>query len=116
MMLTVPLIFGSTTKLRPVISLTAFTTASMSALTKLRVTVSSAAAAGKATTSATTRLATRRTTHAILRCNMRIGRGGPAAPDFLAKAAAAGVACRFVAYSGNIRAVRPGVTMISRRR
>src|SRR5881394_1400077 len=46
MMLTVPLIFGSRTKLRPVISDTALTTASMSALTKLRVTRSSAAPAG----------------------------------------------------------------------
>src|SRR4030095_10616772 len=46
MMLTVPLILGSSTKLRPVISETAFTTASMSALTKFSVTTSSAAAAG----------------------------------------------------------------------
>jgi len=44
MMLTVPLILGSSTKLRPVISDTAFTTASMSALTKLSVTTSSSAA------------------------------------------------------------------------
>jgi len=41
--LTVPLILGSRMKLRPVISAAALTTASMSALTKLRVTVSSAA-------------------------------------------------------------------------
>jgi hypothetical protein len=39
-MFTVPFTRGSTTKLRPVISPTAFTTASMSALTKLSVTMS----------------------------------------------------------------------------
>jgi hypothetical protein len=53
MMLIVPLTRGSIRKFLPVISATAFTTASMSALTKLSVTVSSAAAragvvAGKA--------------------------------------------------------------------
>ena len=42
-MLTVPFTRGSTMKLRPVISATAFTTASMSALTKLSVTASPAA-------------------------------------------------------------------------
>src|SRR6266550_3745257 len=42
-MLTTPFTFGSRMKLRPVISATALTTASMSALTKLRVTMSSAA-------------------------------------------------------------------------
>ena len=46
MMLIVPLILGSRMKLRPVISDTALTTDSMSALTKLRVTVSSCARAG----------------------------------------------------------------------
>ena len=45
MMLMLPLTRGSIRKLRPVISATALTTASMSALTKLSVTVSSAAAA-----------------------------------------------------------------------
>lgn len=45
-MLIVPLTFGSTMKLRPVISETALTTASMSALTKFKVTVSSAAKRG----------------------------------------------------------------------
>ncbi len=44
-MLTVPLTFGSTTKVLPVISATARTTASTSALTKLSVTGSSAARA-----------------------------------------------------------------------
>src|SRR5215510_7712922 len=44
-MLITPLTRGSSTKLRPVISATALTTASMSALTKLRVTGSSAARA-----------------------------------------------------------------------
>jgi hypothetical protein len=43
MMLIVPLTFGSMTKLRPVISATARTTASISALTKLSVTRSSVA-------------------------------------------------------------------------
>ena len=41
MMFTVPCTRGSTRKLRPVISETAFTTALMSAFTKLSVTVSS---------------------------------------------------------------------------
>jgi hypothetical protein len=50
-MLTVPLIFGSSTKLRPVISAAALTTASMSALTKFSVTVSSAADETRATAS-----------------------------------------------------------------
>ena len=45
MMLIVPLTLGSIMKLRPVISATALTTASMSALTKLSVTVSSGGAA-----------------------------------------------------------------------
>src|SRR5262245_52118030 len=46
MMLIVPLTLGSMRKFRLVISATAFTTASMSALTKLSVTESSAAAGG----------------------------------------------------------------------
>src|SRR4249919_2389737 len=50
-MLTVPLILGSRMKLRPVISAAALTTASMSALTKFSVTVSSAADAVIARTS-----------------------------------------------------------------
>src|SRR5512132_92761 len=51
-MLVVPLTRGSTRKLRPVISPTAFTTASMSALTKFSVTVSAscASAAGASST------------------------------------------------------------------
>ncbi len=49
-MLITPFTRGSTTKLRPVISDTALTTASMSALTKLSVTVSSAPKAGDTST------------------------------------------------------------------
>src|SRR5437868_917463 len=43
-MFTTPFTFGSMTKLRPVISATALTTASMSALTKFSVTLSSTGA------------------------------------------------------------------------
>src|SRR5437773_5006322 len=49
-MLMTPLTRGSTTKLRPVISATALTTASMSALTKFSVTASSAAWTGNVST------------------------------------------------------------------
>src|SRR2546427_10563163 len=60
-MLIVPLTFGSRTKLRPVISATALTTASMSALTKLSVTVAlSCAGAGKGTANSATTNAARR--------------------------------------------------------
>src|SRR5512144_912270 len=65
MMLTLPLTRGSGTELRPVISETALTTASMSALTKLSVTGSSAArAAGiSATVRVTTSKAAKATAH-----------------------------------------------------
>src|SRR5260221_1535968 len=53
-MLMTPLTRGSTTKLRPVIAATAGTTASMSALTKFKVTASSAARSGAASTSKAT--------------------------------------------------------------
>src|SRR5215831_12088533 len=80
MMLMTPLTRGSRTKLRPVISATAFTTASISALTKLRVTGSSAPFAPEASRAARAAAARKRRDGEIIEPRMAPARLYATAP------------------------------------